>query len=240
MPKLKRLKITRISTVDQGDNPAAAIIFWKRKGEMPKDDKPTLESLTAQVAKVTEDLKAQSDRAEAAETKVTELETRLKGDPDPDPLAKIKDPVVRELVAKAQAEAAEAKKEAEESRKAVAKMAEDRQRTEFIAKAGEFKAYGEADDLGPMLQKISNTLGDTDYEALTKRMRAVQAQVDLSKLLAEVGDAGESGGGSAHDKLTAIAKGYVKDGKFKNEAEAYEEAMVRNTDLAEAALKEEG
>jgi O-acetyl-ADP-ribose deacetylase (regulator of RNase III) len=129
------------------------------------------------------------------EKKIAELEK--KKDPPPDPLEKA-DPEVRKRL-----EAAEA--EAKASREEIAKMRAKQDRTEFIAKAGEFTTFGPADDFGPILQKISGALDEDELQNFTKQLRAHVAIAGTSDLLKEVGSGGEDLSGDPWAQIEKMA-----------------------------------
>lgn len=85
-----------------------------------------------------------------------------------------------------------AKREAAEAKAEVLKLRQEREREVFIRKAADFKAYGPADTLAGILQKMSHALSPTEMQFIEKRLLSVQKVAEEGKLFAELGVAGEA------------------------------------------------
>jgi cytochrome c551/c552 len=166
---LRGLKLTRIDLVDRGANPGAAVTLFKRD-DTPRevDDvaQPELEARIAQLEAENADL----------QKRVEEL---TPPQPEADPITKA-DPAVREMIAKAQ-------EDAREAREQVAKLEQERDAATFVAKAAEFPHMGTAESVGPVLQKIAQALAPEEWEAFERQLRATEELVKQSVLLKEAG-----------------------------------------------------
>lgn len=210
MKKLTNLQLEAVALVDRGANPGAQITLFKRHKEETMTDKERLEQMQAE-------RDAFQKRAEAAEAKVAELTK----EPDPDPVAKA-DPVVKAEIEKARQEAAEAKAE-------IAKMREQSEIREYVAKAAAFPGLGEPPAVGPVLRKIARALTDEEYAAFDQSLTALHKQAE--PLFREFGKSGDTDAATPEDRLDRLAKAAVAKSEGKL---TYEQAY------ANAALSPEG
>lgn len=165
------------------------------------------------MAKHEDEIAALTKRAETAEHALAELKTKTE---KPDPLAKAA-PEVKEAIAKAMAEAAEAKEQ-------VTKLQDERDRDTFIRKAAAYGRIMKADDFGPILRKVAKALTSEEFTALETRLRAVQKQLETNVMFREAGlDGGEAA--TSIQKLDGIAAEIRKrDPKLSHE-QAYAQAL---------------
>lgn len=167
--------------------------------------------------------------AEEQDDKISELEKAINSsveEDDDDAILKSADPVIQELVAKAQADADSARAMAEAEREA-------RLSKEFSDKAGQFSNLPiEKDVLASLLKKVAVTLEDEEFAVLEEMLNGVDATIGKSSLFAEVGSSKES---DSNGELDALAKSYQGEGLTYEQA--YEKALLDNPDLYQRYLE---
>ena len=214
MNRLFVQRITSIGAVEEGDNPGAHIMLFKRRTTTPdvKVVKPVKSTDSASSKGTVMDLTKLrlSDEAivvvEAEFEKLrSEIEKLTK--PDPEDILKGLDDEVKAEFAKRAAEIAEMKKAAAETTEALAKERDARLTAEFVKTATKYETIlGAADEAGPMLKALATD--DDAFEWLTKKLDAVTAIVKASDVFKELGVASED------DPVTLIetlAKEKMKD-----------------------------
>lgn len=181
---LKNLRLDRIDVVDKGANQDSRILIVKRDASCPPN----------------KEKKPMTDEEKAAAA-TAEAEAKKRADE-------------AEAVAKRQAdEIAIAKREAAEAKAEIAKMRDERERDQFIAKSKDFKAYGPADTLWQDLRDISKALGPDRFAKFEQTLRAVQTQAESSALFKEVGASGYGDSLSPWAKIEkAVAEQVQKSG----------------------------
>ena len=233
--RLVNLTISKIATVDFPDNPPARIVLFKRR-KMAKDN-VTAEDIAKLPENVQKLLKDLTKKAEQNDTQVKDAEEAtgilagikklFKGEsdkPEVDDVLKDADPAIKEALAKASKETAEAKAE-------TAKLRDRLDRDEMFRVAKDLP--GKADDTVSQLVKIKQALGDEEFTKYVTAQKALKAQ--SASLFGEVG-AGDAGASKGEDAITAIAKTMrAADPKLTKEA-AYLKAM--DSDEGRAAYKE--
>lgn len=112
---------------------------------------------------------------------------------------------LKALKAKEQEGVAKALADAEEAREEVRKLREDREREQFIKRAEPYKVFMKADDLGPILRKISKALSPDEMKGFEQRLKAVATQLEKSALFDEVGHGSDSETASPEERLAAGA-----------------------------------
>lgn len=186
----------------------------KEAPDMPDFDKSTLdeatlayvESLESQVAKAADS---------TPDDEATELAKALDGLPEP----------LRKAFEKQQADLAEATR--------VAKAERDlRLDAEYLEKARGFKALGvDTSNLAKTLRKAADLDPDLFVE-IDQVLKAADAQIAEGNLYKSLGaPASVIESGSAHDRLDAIAKSLVAEGKASDYATALSKAAEENPDL---------
>lgn len=191
-----------IGAVDAGDNPEAEIVFWKRR-RSKKDTHPEVGSLTPDGGDIRKDgmididLSALPDDTREAVTAlveklVAERDTALEAaaaatiqpEVEPEPVEKQLDPEVAELVAKAKAEADEARAELQVEKAA-------RRRQELVAKIREDglePLLGIADEVAPHLESLQSGAPEA-FAHLYGSLHAAAQRVELAKAFTELGSA---------------------------------------------------
>ncbi len=178
----------------------------------------TITKLQASVDTLTSENAELKKSATPADAEESSNEDVLKGLPDG----------VREIVEKARAEAADAKKTAEDATASLAKMADKELDRHYIAKAKEFTHLPgvKAEEFGPILKRVLHAADEADrnavYEALAKTSQAVS---ELTK---------ESGVDTAADldgdRADTLAKEIMKrDGSSYQQA--YSKALAEDPSL---------
>lgn len=201
----KRLTITELSSVggvDDGDNPGASLLFWKRRKRTTPDVGDVTEGVLMDGQTVAVEETEKSDVPEqievSAETFAGIVEAVNTADATVEVTVKVAD--------EAEAEAAEtaiqvddlAKSAAEQVAKALAErdaaigqLAEEvdkRLSAEWFQKAKPFEPLlGPAQEIGPLLRKISEAAPDA-FGRLEQALVVALNRADLAKIFGEVGN----------------------------------------------------
>lgn len=222
MPRKARLFVRGFKSIGIVDAPAcegSEIVVAKRREGAPTEDPPmstkktdtapTVEELAAKVADLTAQLAAKDTELAAAKAAATPP-------PSTDEVLKSLDGPARDLVLKAQADAAAATAKAEEAQKAADRERDIRETGEYVTTAKRFeRVAGKAEDFGPLLRRLERNEGTAEDH---KRLREVLAGAEKiaadSKAFGEIGRSGASGeGDTAIEKANARAVDLVSKGK---------------------------
>lgn len=212
--KTTRLFVRGFKSIGIVDAPAcegSEIVIAKRRDAAPQEEPmsqkktdtpatPTVEELSAQVTDLTAKLAAKDAELVTAKAAATPP-------PSAEEVLKALDGPARELVLKAQADAAAATLKADEAQKTANTERELRQAGEYVSKA---KAYepvaGKATDFGPVLQRIEGNCGTADdFKRLGEVLSGAAEIARKSKLFTEVGKSGHGAGGDAREQVVAKA-----------------------------------
>ena len=191
----------------------------------------TPEEIQSYVSKLEDTVTALEATAEEQDSKISELEKAVseisvEEVEEEDAILKSADPVIQELVAKAQADADEAKAVAEAEKEA-------RLSKEFSDKAGKFSNLPiEQEALASLLKKVAETLEDEEFSALETMLNGVDSTIGKSSLFAEVGSSSES---DSNGEIEAIAKSLMTE-EITYE-QAYEKALLDNPELYQRYLE---
>jgi predicted phage tail protein len=191
----------------------------------------TPEEVRSYVSKLEDTVTALEATAEEQDSKISELEKAVseisvEEVEEEDAILKSADPVIQELVAKAQADADSARAMAEAEKEA-------RLSKEFSDKAGKFSNLPiEKDALASLLKKVAGTLEDEEFSMLEEMLNGVDATIGKSSLFAEVGSSKES---DSNGEIEAIAKGLMTEGVTYEQA--YEKALLDNPELYQRYLE---
>lgn len=171
MARRKRLLISDIDSVggvDAGDNPGAALLFWKRKKNTPDA----------------------GGEPEGVLMDPTEIEVE-KTEPEPEPEV-VKAEPEPEVEKRADEEIVKARAERDAAVAALAEEVEKRETSEWVEKAKTFEMLlGDPVRIGPALRKLHQAAPDA-YETLEPVLRAARNRETLAKILTEYGtDRGE-------------------------------------------------
>ncbi|MEI7668261.1 MAG: hypothetical protein WCI62_04655, partial [Erysipelotrichaceae bacterium] len=121
------------------------------------------------------------------------------------------------------------KAENDQLKQAVAKMADDRVETEYIAKAAEFEGLSiSAEDLGPVLKSIAMAVPEA-YEKLEAVLKAANQAIISGGMFTEIGTTSTfTSAVSKNDawgQITALADATVAKGGNVTQAKAIEEVL---------------
>ena len=255
--RLEKLLIDRVDLVDDGANPDASILLFKRDGG---DDDMADDAKDDGVQKVGAKISAaRMARLKALRDELASLIADAQGDTkmedkDKDGVDKSKDggqiddPVVKakfdeltkqidDLKAQADDAIAKAKKAEDDAKAAEAKAAQEvekRERGDFAKRASEDLSHlpGSVDDKGNLLYTLSKKLDDAEFKAVTDMLKAADEAAKTGKITDEVGKPGKGNpGGSAFAKMKALATDKVTKGEAKSEADAIAQVAQEHPDL---------
>lgn len=187
-------------------------------------------------------IKAESERDEALDKakKTPPADSEDKDDEAEDAMEKvlkgIEDPALRTLLLKQQQDIAKANAEAAEA-KAVAQVEKDA-RTRMVLKTrveAHMAHLGDVDETVDLLQKVAKGLDADTYAALEKKLQAASNQAELGGLFKEIGVPGFNG--AAADPLAARATEIQKAQPELSWAQAYDMAMEQNPALYHQAIQ---
>jgi hypothetical protein len=225
------LQISRVATVDEGDNPEARIVLFKRRPEttaadaagedegMGKDITQELpDEVKAQFAAV-EQAKVEAEEAKTAaleevetlKARVAELEKAAESEEEkkPDPVEKA-DPEVKKLLE-------DAKREAEEANAKVAKMEDDKATERAMQTVAKWSLPNvTADDFAPVIKRLRGYSAE-DAEKVEKALDDADAALRESAAFKELGTDAE--GTDLEQKVRKMAEERVGDGKTLAQAE---------------------
>ena len=233
--------LTSIGAVGAGDNPDAAIMFWKSKdlppetpeppegrptrSEMPLDISVLAEEHQEMVQKELDDLTGSIDDLKAQVAELTPEEEPALPTDLPEPVAK-KLAEQDEAIAKANADADAARAEA-------ATLREEKLDEQYAERADQLRPIL-GDDMAPVLKALG-VAAPAEWGQLSERLDVV---TKMAALTAELGDSAATG--SAVAKIAAIAKTIHTDERedFPTLVDAKAEAWDRNPDLVTQSRQE--
>lgn len=227
---LRKLKLSRVDLVPKGSNPGAHIAFFK---DAPEDDatetnspdsqgqtnsKENPMSQTETTAEVTEAATAEVENTEVTEATTTEATeattdtaTEAATEATPELVAAGVEKSEPEPITKEEAEAI--RKENAELRADVEKMAAEKRKAEFIAKAEkDFGSLGNSVAIGEMLMKAEDAFGESEVKTLNTMLKALTEQAETGDLFAQFGKA-EDEPTDREAQLETLAKERVEKGE---------------------------
>ena len=192
--------------------------------EQPAEVQDYVSKLEDAVMGLTAETEVQEGTISELEKAITE--SSVEEEEDDVAILKSADPVIQELVAKAQADADEARAVAEAEKEA-------RLSKEFSDKAGTYNNLPiEKDVLASLLKKVAVTLEDEEFAILEEMLNGVDATIGKSSLFAEVGSSNDSDNAT---EIEAIAKSLqTEDMTYE---QAYEKALLENPSLYQKYLE---
>lgn len=175
-----------------------------------------LESALSKEREKTAALTAELAKAKEVAKSAEEPEDLLKSVPEP----------VREMLAKAQADANAAQEELRKEREA------QRDR-EFVAKAAGWDRLAvEAETFGPALRQIAD-INPSLADAVAKALDGANAQQEAAAIFSEIGGAGRHETGTAFGQVSSLAKAAVEKGEYKTVEQAISGLIAANPALYE-------
>ena len=131
---------------------------------------------------------------------------------------------VREMLEKAQGEAAVAREELRKER-------QERRNEEFVAKAAEWNHLTiDAKEFGPALARLSDIDANLS-QMVEKAMSGANAQAESASIFDEIGRPVRSDDNSAYARVETMAKAAVASGEFTTLEQAIAGVVVKNPDL---------
>jgi len=188
--------------------------------------------------KVTDLEKALADaQAEIAVLKAAAVAEPTAEPPLEDLLKSVPEPV-REMLAKAQADADEARKVADEARAEVAKAREVEETRQWVAKAAAWTNLSlDAAEVGPLLRRLH--AADADLaKAVEGILSAADATAESAALFTELGTS-KATTGDAYSQIETLAKARVAAGESPNLSQAIADLAVERPALYSAYLTEQ-
>lgn len=210
---LRKLKISAIGLVDKGANPGAFIALFKRDKEGNNMAK-TVEELQADLVKVTK----RADEAEAVIAKAkkeadAEAAKVKKEAEEKAALEKKQEGDVQKRITDLEKEAEDAKAGAAKDRDKVEKLETANALRESIEKAAQYgDLFGKPEDFGPLLMKFDRTLDNEGRKQWHGLLSGATKALKDSKLFAEMGVPGGSGGDTWEKIEKAAAAKYPDKG----------------------------
>lgn len=168
-----------------------------------------------------------------AERKAAKLRKKLDAQKaEPTTVAKGELPAeVREMIAKAERETEKLRKQAADAEKLAKEERDRRVEREFVEKAErEFPYLGSAQELGPRLMRMADTLSKEDYDAHLTELRAANERLEKSALFEEIGKSGQPAGGAENpaQEIEKRAEEIRKADSSLTPYQAFEQAMREN------------
>lgn len=251
--QLEKLETLEVSLVPKGANKRRFAIRKAEETTMQEIINAVLSAELDNEAQVDKVLKAagMSDKAIAACKSMLKLATGFKDEMPKDlmtMLAKLagyaggvekadKGPSLEDLPAEARAhvealfKASKAAEDRAAKAEALLKAERDERRTkEFVAKAAEELPHlpgAKADELGPVLKSLAD-VSPADYEKILGVLKAADAAIKASEVLAQVGRGGQTSGiaGTAWGQIEKLAEGLVQKGdRHATRAQAIDEVL---------------
>lgn len=171
--RLKIHSIDSVGVVDEGDNPPARLMFWKRKQTPDSGDVEKGEPMDGETVAVPE-------TQEAADTEVVV-------GPDIEKAAETPAEEGDDIVKRAEEAVAKAVAERDAAMQALADEVEKRENAEWVEKARPYELLlGAADTVGPALRKIAAACPQ-EWAVLEPALKAGTNREALAKILGEIG-----------------------------------------------------
>jgi hypothetical protein len=245
---LTDLVVTRVDLVDLGENQAADIVLFKRRGDaaplpaketavpepttvdlskIPEDQRPLVEAALKRAAdaETAEDLaKKTEDRAVAAEKERDDLKAKVEAAKQtPEAVEKARIAALPEDI----------KKRLEANEAEIAKMREEKETGEFVAKARSLPLSGTTPEaFGPLLRRIAKGCSTSeDADEVTRLVKSMGEQLRSSALFGERGVSGGSGAADAYEEAKALAKAKVEAGQFTSVQKALDAVWREKPEL---------
>ena len=238
MNRLRINAITSIGAVEDGDNPAAKIMFWKRNDTSHIEPVPGPEPVTKEGDSMTFDIDTLDESGQAF---VHELQQEIDGLKAKLP---VEEPALPDDLPEAVAKRLEAqdtaieKERVEKDRiaKELAALQDERATEKYtaLAKATE-NIIGPADEVAPLFKAMGEA-APAEFDDLYARLGTLMALDGFEKVLQEHGQA--SVGGTARDQINAHAQEIKKNDPTLTAAAARAQAWAENPDLVRQAREE--
>lgn len=186
--------------------------------------------LTAVPADVVEHLEKTEKELEDAKARIEELEKSDEGDTteeeqSDDDIIKGADPAVRELLEKAQAEAAEAQEIAKAEREA-------RLNREFLEKADSLPHVGgERGEVASLLKELSEKVDAESFAKVEEILRAANEQISEGELFKTAGMTGAGTTGDAYAQIESLAKNLQESDANLSFEQAFDKVLEENPNL---------
>jgi hypothetical protein len=251
-PKMVNLSIEETSGVD---HPAHLHEGWLvMKAADMTDLAPVLDALATptdeevpmsdgvEVTAVDEDEVVATDELAAAQARIAELEAAVasmeSAAPSEEEVLKAAPEAVIKMVTALREEKASAVAKAVAAETALASERESRQNEAAVKKAEAWTNLSiDPAVVGPALRQIEDSnpsLAKSIEDALT----AANAQAESGAIFQEIGKAAPSMEGSAVERMTAMAKAAVSEGKFKTVEQAVADIAVANPEMYASYVSE--
>lgn len=191
-------------------------------------------SMTIDLSKVAPEIKAHIEKL-SGDLKTAQEALAKAAPKQPEDVLKGLDGPARELVEKAQRDAADATKKADEAAAQVRKMQDEQRSREYVEKARVLKAIpgASATELGALLKAFAEKATPEEYTKLEALLKGCNDAIETGALFSERGHSGDgsAAGGSAVERVNALVKARMEKGASKTESEALSAVMRENPGL---------
>jgi hypothetical protein len=241
---LRDLVVTRVDLVDFGENQAADVVLFKRRtttatkenemektggldlSKMAENERKTVEALQKRAADAdtAEELARKTEeRAVAAEKERDALKAQLEAKRTPEDIEKARVAALPEDI----------RKRLEDNEAEVRKLREERDTTEYIAKARALPLSGTSpENFGPLLRRIATgTTTQADAEEVTRMVKSLGEQIKAADVFGEKGRSGGADAGSTYEEARGLAKAKVEAGQFATVEKALQAVWKEKPEL---------
>lgn len=259
--RLDALVIDRVDLVDDGANPEAAVMLYKRHaGEDTMTEDPSapvddvakvgraisaarlarLKAMRDELASLITDAQQGEDMADETNDKAVAKATEpiapvVPVAPVAPPTDPGDDPVIKARFAEFEKRITDLQATADEAIAKAAAETEKRERADFAKRAEADFAHlpGTPDTKGGLLYTLSKKLTSEEYQAVDVLLKAADAAAKTGAITAEVGKSGHGAavGSTAFAKMRALATERVSKGEAKTEADAIVAIAQSHPDL---------
>lgn len=224
MPELIEMDLDRVDLCGSPKNPECHVTLFKAHPDVsserqnPGGPMPTPEEKIAALSKEIEDMRKAQEAKDAEIAKATDEAEKAKAKADAETAKAIEaaKPLAEQLDALAKAnEATQA--ELAKAQDALAKAEAERKDAHYLSLAkADYEPLGAADEIGPMLKSIADTVPAETQATLERVLKAASAQLSSAEHMRQVSKGMPNGTANAGmEKITKAASALVETGVCK-------------------------
>lgn len=237
-PKTKKMVALKVLETSGVDHPAHLEEGWivmksANTQENSHMEQGLEEAYIERVVELEKALAASHDRIANLEKQYGEMEDdeeEMEDEEEDDMMKSLPEPV-REMLAKAQAEADAVRAELKKER-------DDRRDAEFVAKASGWEHLSlDPKEIGPALRQLTDVAPELATK-IEKALDGANAQAESANIFEEIGRGSAPTGGDAYTKITSLAKSAFDKGEFPTMEQAVSAVVQQNPDLYAAHRNE--